>query len=329
VPRRARHGHRVPLPLALVALCALALLGLAGAGTAAAAEPPPCIEAGFAAEGVHVVRVEVKSPGGEWANQSEAEGSTYCGAAGYEEADQVQIDATNTQPLETGTKIRITVESNFYTPLYLVGLFRSGQAVHEGNRVIVTGTVSPISLPQNKGEECLIGEEEEPQPAWFFFLQLDRGDPAEEAYAGSYFSTNSYPAVPKVLEGGKAFSLELSGCGDGDPNTADGFFDGFIPDAAAARLGISPELVAGLSAPVAGQLVEITNNGQPTNAGLTLQEVEGGLQFGYSLSYSSHHILIRANHKAIALAHHCNRTHGRLHVERSRHRTRHVHLACR
>jgi hypothetical protein len=68
------------------------------------------------------------------------------------------------------------------------------------------------------------------------------------------------PDRRRRIAGGKAFSLDLSGCGDGDPNTADGFFDGFIPDGAAERLGISPELIAGLSAPVAGQLVEVTNN---------------------------------------------------------------------
>jgi hypothetical protein len=326
----ADHRLRAARLLSLAVLCALALTAVLGPGTAAAEEPPPCIEAGFPALGVHILRVEVKAPQGEWTDQVDPENEPggVCAGAGYEAPNEVAVRALAFSPLVAGDKIRVTVESDLYTPLYLVGLFSPGPTIYEGNRVIVTGTVNEIRLPQEAGEDCVI-DEEEPQPQWLLFLQLDRGDPAEEAYAGSYFATNSYPAVPKVLEGGKAFGLELSGCGDGDPNTADGFFDGFIPDAAAAKLGISPELIASLTAPVAGQLVQVTNNGQPTNAGLTLEKVEGGIKFGYSLSYSSHHILIRANHKAIALTRRCQRTHGKLRVERVRHKTRRTQLACR
>lgn len=333
MPAAGRHDRarapRTARLLALASLVAVALLAVLSAGTAAAEEEPaPCIEAGIPALGVHILRVEVKAPGGEWANQGDPESGGICASAGYESPDEVAVRALSYSPLPTGDKIRVTIESDLYTPLYLVGLFGPGQTIYEGNRAIITGTVNEITLPPEAGEECVI-DEEEPQPQWFLFLQLDRGDPAEEAYAGSYFATDSYPAVPKVLEGGKAFSLELSGCGDGDPNTADGFFDGFIPDAAAAKLGISPELIASLSAPVAGQLVQVTNNGQPTNAGLTLEKVEGGIKFGYALSYSSHHILIRANHRAIALTRHCQRTHGKLRVERVRHKARHAQLTCR
>jgi hypothetical protein len=315
--------------LVLATIGAAALLAWIAIPAASAEEPAPCIEASFPAEGVRVLKVEVMSPSGAWVTQTEAEDGI-CGAVEYESPSEVQVDTVSDKPLpKPGTKIRMTVESRFYPPLYTTGLFGPGQTVYEGNRVIVTGTVKELLLPIQKGAECLLEEEEDPEPQWFFALQLDRGDPAEEAYAGSYFATNSYPALPKVLEGGKAFSLDLSGCGDADPNTADGFFDGFIPDEAAARLGISAELIAGLSAPIAGQLVQVTNNGQSTTAGLTLEKVAGGLHLDYALSYSTHHIVIRANHKAIALTRHCKRTQGKLRVERVKHKVRSARLTCK
>jgi len=303
----------------------LALAAYLGAGSATAAtEELPCMEAGFPIEGVHVTRVETKAPNSPtWVNQVEG---TACATTNIDNPGEVEVDGLFTEYLPEGTKLRVTVKSDTFAPLYTAGNFEQGQTSFNGDELTVTGSLLYYALPANFGEECEEGEEK--QPFFTFLVDLDNGDPAREAYAGSYFYSNAYEVVPQIADAGKAIELSVSGCGDNSPSTVDGAVHGFIPDSSATLLGIPPSMVAKLTAPVAGQLLQVTNNGQPTNTGMALERVPGGLALRYSLSFSQHRIAIKAKPSAIALGRHCAKAHGHLKVKPLPHKTRQSRLVC-
>jgi hypothetical protein len=311
---------------AALVLLAIPAMALASTSASPTEEPCPAEDTDNGLNHVYITRVETKAPQtSTWINNVNG---PVCAELEYDTETSVALQwlwLSEAELPPPGTGIRVTLKSEELAPLYTVGDFTHGESQFNGDEVIVSGYLFYAGLPAYVDDSCEPGERD---PIWLAQIVLDGGGLADEAYRGSYFATDAVQVVPRVIENGKAISLNLDGCGDSDPNTADGFFEGFIPEAAATALGITPALVESLTPEVAGQLVQVDNNGQPTTAGMSLEAVPGGLFLRYALSFSKHHIKMRANHKAIALSRHCKKTGGRLEVKRVRHKHRQSRLVC-
>jgi hypothetical protein len=94
-------------------------------------------------------------------------------------------------------------------------------------------------------------------------------------YAGAFYESNTVgPSFPRLLRDGRGrptgFEVTVSGCGDDDPNTLEGFFDGFTPLSWFHGLGITDELLRDAS--VLQRVIEVRDlrTNAPVNATFSL-----------------------------------------------------------
>ena len=98
---------------------------------------------------------------------------------------------------------------------------------------------------------------------WFGLIPLGsdgRPDPKLAQYAGAFYESNTVGATfPRLLLDDDGIPtgvrLDVQGCGDGDPTTLEGYFDGFTPMSQLRALGINPALLRDIA--VLQDLIEV------------------------------------------------------------------------
>lgn len=149
--------------------------------------------------------------------------------------------------------------------------------------------------------------------------------------------------LPQIGPDGSV-SLQIAGCGDGDPSTKEGFFQGFLPAAGLAQAGLNAATIDSLPSQAVDGMMQMENNGQAdpsatfapaTSAATTPQHAPGqtvtsesgpaAITIDYQLSYSSHTLATKVNSKAVRAAKKlvasCKARHGRVRYQRGHGRT--------
>jgi hypothetical protein len=219
--------------------------------------------------------------------------------------------------------------------------WRDGVVIADGSDIVIQGTTVPWEYhPEayfgGPGLDCSIP----PSTAWqstftaysaLNFLNPDHTPNLDAAeFAGAFYESNSVGAsFPRITSdsSGNPTGLEVSvaGCGDGDPTTLEGYFDGFTPASLLHGLGISDQLLE--DAALVQNIVEIHDRttGSPISAtfsvlrpgDLTLEPIPGvpmpaapntpiiGMRTTSTFSYSEHDLVQRGEPAAMRKLRRC------------------------
>lgn len=174
-----------------------------------------------------------------------------------------------------GTEFSFDLTSSGPDPLFFIGAADDPVASIDGNTITVQGKSAQVKFSFQygaSGPNCSAGTT---TMSSFFggavMLEPSGGGLSDEllAYAGGYFGTNAQQTtLPTVSDDGQSASVTIWGCGDGDPSTEDGFFQGFIPIDGTSEGGLTEKIAQPL-ANVDEQsvddlnLVTLEDNGEP------------------------------------------------------------------
>jgi hypothetical protein len=323
-------GYRT-ITLAVV-LVALLLLPAAASAQMPGGPPAPPASGGCPASTsgpVTLVSVETRMGSGAFRDQT---GRVCIYVTYYDNPDlfpYVSYSLSALSPLAPGTTIRIVLRSSAAPPVYAVGSMSDADVTFAGQTITITaGTVShsfSISQPGTCNGQLYTEE-----AGFNGVVPLASEGPASQArWAGTFFATNATSfSMPTVSPDGTSVSLDITGCGDGDPSTVDGFFTGFIPAAALRGLGLDAGLLDSVSDSVADELLELDDNGKAApSADFSVEDAPAagratvpgtstpaGMSIDYRLSFSSHRLTTRPDRAAIKLAKKCRSSRGKLKV---------------
>ena len=240
-----------------------------------------------------------------------------------------------------GTLFSLVVESSGPQPLVAMGTFADPRARMDGGRVTLQAATAPVTPSYWSGFE--MPRCSPPSMTLRSALQgvilFDPGDSSITAERlrrdrGAYVGTNAEQIQARPA--GDALEIYLSGCGDADPATLDGFYTAFIPARGAGQLGIGSWLLALLSDREIDAVMKLTDNGRPVRASdfevasaeeVALRPAPGvepapageapaGILVDYHLSFSPHVIRATANRGQVRVARRCRARKGRLKVRR-------------
>jgi hypothetical protein len=310
----------------------------------------------------------VKRPGGEWKNAMDdlcpqlqpqtVEGEEPGASSGY---DLLLFTNSYGQDLKRdvphGSEVSLEFESSGPLPALAIGTLRNIVVRYEGSKVAIQGETTRVRFANEyttsdsgiSKPKCDDSVDVLDSFAYVSVMLQGPGGFAGEAardYQGAFWGTNAFSySFPFVSWDGKSVEFSMSGCGDGDANTVDGFFQGFLPYDALDRMGIRRGLVEALPGPVEDELMEMSDNGEEAPAAdfeeaspadlklerapgisVPLRAEERGMSFDYSLSFSSHNLRASADRKDARVARKCRSNGGKVRVKGKR---RKVHVVCR
>ena len=198
-------------------------------------------------------------------------------------------------PNESVLKIVFDIPASEGVPSQFIGALDDPSVTFAGQRVTVQGTMSTVRWPQ-QGTDCATAE---PRGVSMFDIVTGSSNPllatVFSAFAGAFVGTNAHTFnPPQPATGGLTFAI--TGCGDGDPATPDGFAKGFVPLDALELMGLPTDDFASAPAAAIDGFLAMTNNGAAApGATFTRATVNGrrGIAFTYSTSFSPHTIAIK------------------------------------
>jgi hypothetical protein len=142
------------------------------------------------------------------------------------------------------------------------------------------------------------------------------GDLSE--YRGAFFGSNAQTLAPPIVgPDGQRIEVDVTGCGDGDPSTDDGFFQAFLPNSTLQALGFGQKVIDQLTDPVAEELIDLQDNGHTVDdadvtvtdkvrsAARNATQTPDGLTIDYTMSFSSHRLVARPDRKNLKAATKC------------------------
>jgi hypothetical protein len=341
-------GHR-SITLAVLALAALPP---AAASAQMPGGPPPPFESYCpkSAGPVTTESLEFRLPGADWVPADQYDCVFLDDGSGTDPlgdpvvAVSFSVPALYSKP--DGTQARVTLTSNGPRPLTVAGSFTGLSAVFSARKVVVTGagaTLRTGTVPGPGGSltvtpDCS-GTPMNMDNSFAGIVDFDSGAggaiaATDRAYAGSFFASNAFSFTRPLIEpDGESVSFDVQGCGDGDPSTEDGFFQGFIPATAVAELGIPRPVLADVSNTVIDELIDVEDNGRPVSdedleillgkprpatarpaATTPATKTPEGISIDYKLSFSKHRVTTRANARGVKLAKKCRSSRGKLKV---------------
>jgi hypothetical protein len=256
----------------------------------------------------------------------------------------------NTQ-LPVGTPISLGIElPPGMVILDTLGRWRDGIAVSDGSEVVFQGRTVPWEYHNEayfgSGLDCDLEPAIFPSTfsAWIVLnsLHADRTPVLEdEQYAGGFYETNAalagFPMITVDPAGDPTgVSVGVWGCGDHDPATNEGYFDGFTPISVLRGFGLNGDITA--DEQLLPRLIEIHDNVTDTSVSasfvpvhaddLQLESIPGvtlpapprgsglvGVRMTSAFSYSQHVLVQRAEPRALQRLSAC-RARGRTPVAR-------------
>ena len=298
-------------------------------------------------------------PGGSWEDASQklclvlnyqeqpdpTGGTTRFASYSFSTMDGNQ-DVSSVYP--AGTTISFDVSSSGAAPLFVVGAMADPVAGFDGQTVEVQGKTTTVNFARSYDQQgnpvCEAGNTQTMTSFLGGSIMLEpdgTGQAAQELrrYAGAFFGTNAETnGLPEVAPDGSV-SVQVAGCGDGDPSTKEGFFQGFLPAAGLAQEGLNATTINALPSQAVDGMMQMDNNGQPdpsatfapaTAAATTPQSAAGqrvtstpsaaGITIDYRLSYSAHTLKTKVNSSqaraAAKLIRSCKARHGHLRYQR-------------
>ncbi len=226
------------------------------------------------------------------------------------EFDAAHMNAQDiSKALPNGTLIKLVLD--FPTaagkPSTLVGSLDNPAITFNGQRVTIEGRIPTVRFP-SVTKDCTTAT---PLGIVLFSIVTGSTDPLEaaaiNAFGGTVFTTNAYSfGVPTARSTGMSF--RVTGCGDGDPATTDGFAKGFLPLTALATMGLSSADVRGVPESAVDGLLTLENNGKAAPSGVfTRTTVNGqqGIALSYLTSFSEHTLSIKPDAKSLKVIKQC------------------------
>lgn len=358
----------------LVAVAALALVS--APASALGQGPPPSGECTTQSGPATLSNVFAKPPGGEWEPALEKLGCLFQ----YQQSPDptggtshsVTISFTDksgnydiSSAYPVGTEMSFDVTSADPQPLFFVGAAddplasfgaEASSAAAGGETITVQGKTTEVNFAfqySGSSPNCSAGTMKMSSfIGGSVMLEPSGGGFSETllSYRGFWGGTNAQTTtLPQVSSDGKSVSVTISGCGDDDPSTEEGFFKGFMPIEGTAEAGLSPSLAnqlenLGDKSVDQLQLTQLTDNGQPApsaNFELASQgdvapqgvanasgfakaastgESVAGIVIDYRTSFSTHQLVSQVNTAAVrrakTVARDCRRAKGRLAIVR-------------
>lgn len=299
-------------------------------------------------------------PGGSWEDASEklclsvqyqeqpdpTGGTTRFASYSFATSDGNQ-DLSSVYP--AGTTISFDVTSSSAAPLFVSGAMADPVARFSGQTVEVQGKTTTVKFARSYDQQGNpVCEDGNTQTMTSFLgggVMLDpdgTGQAAQELrrYTGAFFGSNAETnGLPQVAPDGSV-SVQVAGCGDGDPSTKEGFFQGFLPASGLAQDGLDSTTINSVPSQAVDDMMQMDNNGQTdpsaafaaaSSAATTPQSVPGqpvthatdnGVTIDYQLSYSAHTLTTKVNsakaRAAAKLVRSCRARHGHVRYHRGR-----------
>jgi hypothetical protein len=327
---------------------------LLGAAIPASAAPVTCTERGTNPRGIVVTHLFAKVDGNwvEPANVCVAPNVDERPAPGSRTSRQLTLAVWNTVDggfpethLPPGTPISVGLRlAPGMVVLSTVGRWRDAVVLSRGADTVIQAKTAPWDYHNEAyfggGLDCTLEPVRWPSTflgySYLNGLEPD-GTPSTNTVdlAGGAYSSNSIgPAFPRItVDGdGNAVGVEafVSGCGDGDPATHEGYWDGFTPVSMFRSFGIDDAMLEDTA--LLQDIVEVRDltTGAPIEAsfsvvregGLALEPIPGvempppptgavlGVRTTSEFSYSSHRLVQRAQPAALRAIRRCRATGG-------------------
>lgn len=234
-----------------------------------------------------------------------------------------------------GTRMRVKLTSLVTAPLFTTGSMRDPLAAIDGQSITIEGETTSVRFAREYGADgapnCAGATDEIPS----FFSGLvqydtDGTSPTEvdfRRYRGAYFGSNAQTTgMPIVAADGRTIEVFVGGCGDSSPDTLEGYFQGFLPEAGLKEMGFTTQVLDALTDPVADEVMTLEDNGEPApdanfdvqeeaeveSSGRRTTEVPGGLSIDYRMSFSEHRISATADRRNLKIARTCVKKKGKL-----------------
>lgn len=223
-----------------------------------------------------------------------------------------------------GTQFAITAESSGGAPLLIVGAIDDPAVTFDGQKVVIAGRSVEQKLAHSyttdRQPDCAAGTTTigSKFSSSVILEPAGSGQASETVrnYAGSYFGSNAQvigtPTVTKTADGSPAIGVRVAGCGDGDPQTIDGFFKGFLSAKALTAMGLDATLLAQPAA-VVDEMMQLQDNGaaQP-QAEFTPAAASSGIELDYAMSFSAHSLTAAIDKPDVKRAERCTARGGTL-----------------
>ena len=197
-------------------------------------------------------------------------------------------------PADTVFRVRGTIPG--FEPVAAGGQFLEPSLQASGDDFVIEAkAVSILRTEGGAGGPDTLRCTTSPGVAWGGIIA-----PASRGWAkGFTWSSNGHtvamPQVRLVSDAPPQLYFDVTGCGDGDPATLDGFLAAFLPLAFLQKLGISEAQLAATNDSELSSLFAVTDNGtsaSPVFAKATNPSGEKGVRLDYRLSFSRHEIAV-------------------------------------
>ncbi len=208
-----------------------------------------------------------------------------------------------------GTRFSLTLRSTGDAPSMVHGTMVDPVVSYQGQDAVIQALPTSQTFPLVYGPNSACEGRTVSRPAAVSGVLLL----GETSLRGAFFATNAAASGTPTPRGDGAFDVFLTGCGDRDESTLEGFFEGFIPNSA---LGVAPALAA-----IADDIVQVVNDGVvqtkvevdparradvvPFGVRVPGRLVPEGVVLSYRLSYSAHTVAVRPDRKLLKAARRC------------------------
>lgn len=208
-----------------------------------------------------------------------------------------------------GSRLEIVLDmpTSAGAPSQFIGALDDPDVAFSGQRVTVRGNVATVRWPED-GSSCTTAA---PRGISMFDVVTGSTNPlvatALTAFTGSFIGTNAHtfnPPAPST----SGVQFKITGCGDGNPATPDGFAKGFVPLAALALMGIPAEAFSGVPAAAIDGFLSMVNNGATAPAATFTRTTMNGLDgifFVYQTSFSPHTLAVRPDLRSLKVLQSC------------------------
>jgi len=180
-----------------------------------------------------------------------------------------------------GTRFSIAAATAGGGPIMTLGRFDRPRAAITDTEIVLQGESVPFRAPVTTGTppdvtvDCDAGTTHASSLSGIVLLDPS-GDgwvaQRTRAQRGVVFGTDAYafgtPTSGEV-DGNKVLAIHVTGCGDGDPATEDGFFTGFLPTNAVVAMGLDPAVLVAAPEAAFEHLMLLTSDGAPLGGGFT------------------------------------------------------------
>ena len=155
-----------------------------------------------------------------------------------------------------------------------------------------------------------------PSGAFLSFAVTSSQTGATDRMQGSIGGSNAYMIMGPNLKfpgdpnrGNGSMTYSLTGCGDGNPSTIDGFLDSFLSTTFLQQLGISQSVLQIADGAAVTAMMSTVDNGKSVAATYAkerdLTDSSWGVRMLYRTSFSPHNVAIGSNGKAVAFSKSC------------------------